>query len=339
MKKVTVMIRIVILFFILVSINVSANVEPIFELEICSDESRINAGDDISFNIYMIGIGDVVNDYFLFYVDSYISIKSMAVMGDQLPMEGLQTAGSNVQIIYNFWGTAKQFFENYSTENINPLYGGTFNESWANYIPAIKVTFSTNEKVNSGEHEINLYYMYKNGNESWKIASNSMMFHVNTLTEEYEVLGFFWNISQAFLGFGFALFLYSLSKKHVKKKEGDEKKKLMDNIALMIKDEIVYNLEKTKQMKKDAQNKNIIPNYRLKTVNKDAGWSHIIRFRSEKRDFINKISELYAKYDLLNRTIDIGTQVGGGTALINEIVRICGKIEQKTKGVVILFNS
>jgi hypothetical protein len=203
------------------------------------------------------------------------------------------------------------------------------------------VTISTDENVSYGDHTLKVIYMYKNGEENWQQISESIIFHINSLTEEYEILGFIWNFLPPFLGFGFALFLYWVGNYHSKKKQERERIQLKDNLSLMIKDEIEFNQGKINQIKNEAS-KQLIPTYRLKTVNKEASWSQIVEYRSQERALINNISELYYKYDILNRTIDIGFECfyrkKAMSGLLSEIIRICNAIENKSNEVLQSFN-
>jgi len=311
--------------------------EPTFEMTICSDTTRFNKGEEITFSIYLIGIGNVTNDYMLFYVDDNMFVDSISIMGFEFH-EGLQDKGTNAQAFDNFMENAKQGFINYSPDKLNPLYAGIVNNS--NYVPPIKVSISTNDQVSCGDHNFKIIYMFSDDNNNWQQVSETMTFHINSLTEEYEFLGFIWSFLPPFLGFGFALLLYSLGKHHAKNKEKHHKQVLKENLSLMIKDEVEFNKTKIGQIKKEA-GKGLIPTYRLKTVNKDASWNKIIEFRYAEHDLINRISELYYKYDILNRTIDIGFecfyQKRDISGLLDEIIRICDAIEIKNDEVLSNF--
>lgn len=336
-RIVQILILIIIIITVIVPIISTAS-RPIFDLAICSDTTSFNKGEKITFKIYLIGAGNITYDYLLFYVDDNMYVDNISMMGFEIK-EGLQDKGTNAQAYENLMNDAKQGFANFSPDNLNPLYAGIFNDS--SYVPPIKVTISTDENVSYGDHTLKVIYMYKNGDEDWQQISESITFHINSLTEQYEILGFIWNFLPPFLGFGFALFLYWLSICHSKKKEEQEKKQLRDNLSLMIKDEIRFNQDKIGQIKNEAR-KQLLPTYRLKTINKEASWAQIVKFRYQERDLINNISELYYKYDILNRTIDIGFECfyrkKAMSGLLAEIIRICTMIENKTNEVLEVLN-
>lgn len=131
-----------------------------------------------------------------------------------------------------------------------------------------------------------------------------------------------------------ALFIFWLGQHYSKKKEESRQVQLMRNLTSMIKDEIKFNMKKNEQIRKEAK-KGLLPNYRLKNDNKNACWTKIVEYRHTEVGLINSISELYYKYELLNRTIDVGFQYMFSKipikGLHQEIERICNKIEEKSK--------
>jgi len=320
------------LFLLLLILPISSlATEPVFDMTICSDTTRFNKGEKITFNLYLVGLGEISEDYLLFYVDNHMYVSSITILGFEIG-DGLQDKGTNAQICQNFMQEARQGFVDYSSDEINPLYAGIFNEN-GTYIPPIKVEITTDAKVSSGDHDIEIFYLYKNlDGENWTQVSKTKTFHINTDLEQHEWLGFVWNIAQSFIGFGIALLIFAIGIFISKKKEKDKKGALKKNLLLMLKDEVNFNLDKAKQMQKDIPKTYSIPNYRLKTGNKDACWGKIIEFRSKEHDFINNVSTLYGKYDLLNRTIDIGTEClyhnVNTSGASSEIKRICRKIEK-----------
>lgn len=131
-----------------------------------------------------------------------------------------------------------------------------------------------------------------------------------------------------------ALFIFWLGQYYSKKREESRQVQLMRNLTSMIKDEIEFNIKKNEQMRKEAK-KGLLPNYRLKNDNKNACWTKIVEYRHTEVSLINSISELYYKYELLNRTIDVGFQYMFSKipikGLHQEIERICNRIEEKSK--------
>jgi len=325
-----------IVFIIIVIISsVSVATNPIFDIIIRSDTTKINKGESITFNLYLVGLGNVSKDYLLFYVDNNMYVSNFTIMGFSIK-SGLQNKGTNVQICVDFMKIAKQGFEDYTPEVINPLYAGILkNET---YIPPVKVTITTDKNVSPGDHDLEIIYLFEqNGSNNWTEISKTQTFHINTDIEQNEWKGFLWNIAQPGIGFLIALGIFALGLFCSKKKEKNIKSDLKKNLLLMLNDEIEYNLEKVQQMQRDIPKKYLIPNYRLKTGNKDACWGKIIEFRSEEHDFINDISKLYGKYDLLNKTIDVGIGLfnsNNTNTLSTEIIRICGKIEKDSEEVI-----
>ncbi len=156
--------------------------EPIFDIVICSDTTRINPGEKITFNLYFIGIGNITYDEKLFYVDNHITVDSIYVMGKKAEA-GLQDNGTNFQRYQNFMQTARLGFINYESNELNPLYGGIFENG--EYIPPVKVTLDTTADVARGDHDLKVKYLYKGNVGNWQLAEDTMVFHINTFTEQY----------------------------------------------------------------------------------------------------------------------------------------------------------
>lgn len=156
---------------------------PIFDIVLCSDTIRFNKGENFEIIIYFIGLGDVTEDYLLFYVNDEIYVKEAYIMGGKV-VEGLQDRGTNMQRIDNLMPLAKPFFIDYSPDSLNPLHSGTIKEGC--FIPPMNVTLITGDNVSSGEHTIKAVYMYKGEDDVWHQASDIMNFHVTTEVEEIE---------------------------------------------------------------------------------------------------------------------------------------------------------
>ncbi len=98
----------------------------------------------------------------------------------------------------------------------------------------------------------------------------------------------------------------------------------------MIKSEVIFNEERTKQIKEMIQ-KHTLPNFRLKTENKDTSWIKIVEYWNENTELITNISKIYNSYDLLNRTIELGFElmyrgVRIPDTFVKETKRICDVI-------------
>ena len=315
--------------------------ESQYNLAICSDTTKINQNDNLTFSVYFTGIGNISADYLIFYIDSDIYIGKSKIMGIDTGTFGLQNKGMNVQITIDIIKKIKMSGSiNSTVGDLNPLAGPLLQEN--KFIRPLEFTLVTTKDAQPGDRSLKIVFLYKIDNGSWEQTSEIMNFHINTITEQYEWLGFIWNFLLPFLGFGFALFLYWLSVQYSKYKERQQKVELKNNLSLMIKDEIEFNLKKVEQIKKESK-KSLLPTYRLKSVNKDACWTQIVEYRFKEHELINSISELYYKYDILNRTIDMGfnciyakRDIPG---LLEEIERISNKIETKSGDVLKILSS
>ncbi len=154
----------------------------IFDVVICSDTTRINPGEKITFNLYFIGIGNVTADEQLFYVDNHITVDSINVMGKDVK-ENLQDQGTNFQRCKNFMQIAKLGFINYSPHELNPLYGGIFENG--KYTPPVKVTLATTTDVAPGDHNLKVKYLYQGRDGNWQLAEDTMTFHINNFWEQH----------------------------------------------------------------------------------------------------------------------------------------------------------
>lgn len=190
---------ITVLFFVIIVLQ-SAEVdaaEPIFDLAICADTTRFNPNEKLTFSIYFIGAGNVSSDVLLFYVDDEIYVDRLLAMGREITF-GLQDKGTNMQYCENFMITAKQGFVGYSDDEINPLFGPSYSEG--RYIRPLEVTLASKPETHPGDHTLKVVYMYKGTNGTWGQTSELIRFHINSFTEQYEIIGFVWNFFVPFLG-------------------------------------------------------------------------------------------------------------------------------------------
>jgi len=161
-----------------------ATAEPIFDIVLCSDTIRFNKGEDIEFNLYFVGMGDVVEDVLLFYVNDEIYVSKSYIMGGEI-LEGLQDQGTNMQKIDSIMPNAKPNFIDYNPDQLNPLYSGTIGED-GKFVPPLNITLTTGENVSSGEHIITTIYSYKGDDGIWRQASDELTFYITTEAEEIE---------------------------------------------------------------------------------------------------------------------------------------------------------
>lgn len=305
--------------------------KPVFDIVICADTTRFNPGENLTFNLYFAGIGNVSEDYLLFYVDSDIYIEKMIHLGNDVT-GGLNDQAKNAQVITPVIAGLESG-EGYRGKKLYPTYAMHRDLN----VPPLMVTLATRPNVSSGEHELKVIYLFKGDNNEWNEISEKFTFHITTEAEQIEFetlkLGLIEPYLATFGGLLSALFVYGLTLLITKRKEKKRTRELEKKLLLMIKDEIEFNLAKVKQIK-DESRSNVIPNYRAKTDNKKACWSNIVEYRHEKPKLIEDISKLYFKYEFLNRTIDTDVQfVSGGIPIkdmFKEIKRICGEIKKSS---------
>lgn len=310
----------------------STATEPNFRIVACTDSTRINPGENLTISVYIIGVGNTTDNFILVYFNSDILVTDARFMGEAL-REGLADKGTNVQLLR--WGITIP--EN--IEEINPFH--PLHVFWGRDETSSPFTFEvvTSQDTPSGKHDLKIIYQYKDEKGAWHSTSDILTFHITTEAEQVEEQTLEWQAIEpyflSFIAFLSALFIFSLgqfvNKRRFEKRNVEFQKKLL----LMIRDEIVFNVEKTKQMKSESS-KGVLPNYRLAISNKETGWTKIVEYRDKQFDLISDISKLYYKYDLLNRTLDLGSDsiwtTGKAPAgIFKEIARICGKIDDAGK--------
>ncbi|MCJ7570679.1 MAG: hypothetical protein MUO82_02215 [Candidatus Thermoplasmatota archaeon] len=307
---------------------------PTFDIVICSDITRINPGDNITFNIFLVGAGNVSADYLLCYVNGDIRVTKVTVLGKNY-VEGLANQGTNAQLFP--LNIIPQVIppKDYQFGELHPLWG--VNESKKS---AITVTISTTNETPSGEHDLKIIYLYKGEDNVWKEASDTMTFHITTEAEQIEYEALLQNVIQPILNFLVAFAIFTFGIIFAKFETIIRHQRLLKKLYTIIKNEIESN--KGKARKLSSTPANAVPSNRMEISNKEAFWSKIIEYEDKNYDLLNNISNLYDKYGLLNRTIDSGfTYLAANNTvppgLSGEIKRICDVIEEETKKIIERF--
>lgn len=319
---------ILITIFIFTSISVRAE-NSVFDVVICADSTRINPGQNLTFYIYLVGVENVTNDFLLCYVNGDIFFEKITVLGKEYA-EGLADKGTNAQLLP--LNIAPQIIPDvdYPSGVLHPLWARDANNS------AITITIGTTNETPPGDHDLKIIYLYKGQNGVWQSSRDTMTFHVTTKVEQVEWKTLLWNnYFLPLIGFLTALGIFFLGVVTDRYREKKRKNELLKNMLRMIKDEITLNLERTRQIKTNIS-PSWLPTFRLNTNNKDTCWSKIVDYWDKEIDIISNISKIYNNYELLNRTIEVGFEMGyrgiapSPPSFVSEINRICDKIEEKS---------
>jgi hypothetical protein len=107
-----------------------------------------------------------------------------------------------------------------------------------------------------------------------------------------------------FIGFGFALLVYAISQIILGYREKNKEKLMQNNFLMLIKDEINFNTLALKELLKLDLKHGVTP-ARLKIENKNGCWIKIIEYRHRNPELINKISNLYFLFTLINQILDL----------------------------------
>jgi len=106
-----------------------------------------------------------------------------------------------------------------------------------------------------------------------------------------------------FLGFGFALLLYSINQWRLHIKENIKEMERQIHFLSLISEEIYYNLLLTQGFAKIDFNKDI-PLGRLRFENQKGCWSRVVEYRHKNISLINSINLLYLMFETLNKCLD-----------------------------------
>jgi len=332
-------------FFLLLILSLFAynfvTAESQYSIAICSNTTKINQNDNLTFYIYFIGVGNISADYLIFYIDSDVYIGKSKIMGIDTGTFGLQNQGMNVQISTDIIKKIKIVGSiNSTVGDLNPLAGPLYEDN--KFVRPFELTLVTTKDAQPGDRTLKVVFVYKIENGSWEQTSEIMNFHINTFTEQYEWIGFLWTFSVpfigAFIGLFIALYIYRKTEKSTEKKEKKQNKKLKSNLTLMIRKEIEFNLPQISGLKNLNSLENL-PITRAKTENKAVAWENIVKFWDKNYTLLNKISELYFLYDFLNRFLDTNAQNSSDNILINsirldEMKRQVKDIEEKSKAII-----
>jgi len=328
-RKIILLLVLIILIVCIIPTN-SIATDSVYDVVACADTTRIKPGENLTIYIYFVGVGNTNDNFILIYFNSDIIVEAFSVMGKKLTA-GLADKGTNVQLYR--WNISMN--ENISKE-IDPFF--PLNVFWGrneNKTAPFSITISTSDSTPSGDHDLKFVYLYKDDSGVWKEANDIVTFHVETPVEQVEFSSLIWNnYVLPFLGFmtAFVIFMSGIFiDRYINKKS---KRTLKIKLFEMIKDEIIFNEGRTKQIKEKIP-KHILPNFRLKTENKDTSWTKIVEYWNDNTELIINISKIYNSYDLLNRTIDLGfglmyRGVRTPDTLVEETKRICDVITTLT---------
>jgi len=323
--------RISFIFFIIIMIMQSTTAiaeEPVFDIVICADTTRFNPGENLTFNLYFVGIGNITDDYLLFYVDSYIYIEKLIHLGNDVT-SGLNDQAKNAQAITPVIAGLEPG-EGYRGKKLYPTYAMHRELN----VPPLMVTLATRPNVSSGEHELKVIYLFKGEGDEWNKVTEKFTFHITTEAEQIEYEALLQNLLQPFLNviLYFAIFVFGIVFDRLQAKI--RHKRLLKRLYSSIKNEIKSNRNKAKNI--SSVPSNAVPSNRMEVSNKESVWSKIIEYEDKNYDLLKDISYLYDKYGLLNRTIDSGFSFIAQNkplpkGLSQEIKRICGVIETDSK--------
>jgi hypothetical protein len=178
-----------------------------YKVIILTEKPTVDPGETITFDIYIVGNGNVETNKIIIYTDSAFRIVEINFTDERMNKE------SDMQ---------KQLRQEGTTIFAGNLPSGVFNSVsstpefspiMTELKPIFKITGNIPDNISTGEHELSIAFTYSDGVQ-WNVYTTNSKFHVRNLLERHEKIAFSAIVTAIIVGFiNIIIFFYENIKK------------------------------------------------------------------------------------------------------------------------------